>query len=93
MKLDFGWGSISLLPSAPYSIHDECRLYVFGLAFERQQGVHAVGGGPRQDFDRGLGNWPSPLPMWRCFRNRRMVASTWSCTFDVSLLASNSSCR
>ena len=54
---DFSWGSVSLLPSAPYSIRDESRLCVLGLAFERQQGVHAVGGGRRQDFDA----WPGEL--------------------------------
>ena len=57
MKSDFGWGRVSLLPSAPYSIRDESRLCVLGLAFERQRGVHAVGGDRRQDFDA----WPGEL--------------------------------
>lgn len=54
---DFSWGRVSLLPSAPYSIRDESRLCVLGLAFERQQGVHAVGGSRRHDFDA----WPGEL--------------------------------
>jgi AraC-like DNA-binding protein len=57
IKSDFGWGWVSLLPSAPYSIRDESRLCVLGLAFERQRGVHAVGDGQRQDFDA----WPGEL--------------------------------
>ncbi|ROZ78336.1 AraC family transcriptional regulator [Ramlibacter sp. WS9] len=57
MKSDFDWGRVSLLPSAPYSIRDESRAYVLGLAFERQQGVHAVGGDRRRDFDA----WPGEL--------------------------------
>ena len=57
IKSDFDWGWVSLLPSAPYSIRDESRLCVLGLAFERQQGVHAVGGSRRQDFDA----WPGEL--------------------------------
>ena len=57
IKLDFSWGRVSLLPSAPYSIRDESRLCVLGLALERQQGVHALGGGRRQDFDA----WPGEL--------------------------------
>ena len=57
IKSDFGWGWVSLLPSAPYSIRHESRLFVLGLAFERQRGVHAVGGGRRQDFDA----WPGEL--------------------------------
>ncbi len=57
IKSDFSWGCVSLLPSAPYSIRDESRLCVLGLAFERQRGVHAVGGSRRQDFDA----WPGEL--------------------------------
>jgi AraC-like DNA-binding protein len=57
IKSNFGWGWVSLLPSAPYSIRDESRLCVLGLAFERQRGVHAVGGDRRQDFDA----WPGEL--------------------------------
>lgn len=57
VKSDFSWGCVSLLPSAPYSIRDESHLCVLGVAFERQQGVHAVGGGRRQDFDA----WPGEL--------------------------------
>lgn len=57
MKSDFSWGSVSLLPSAPYSICEESRFCVLGLAFERQRGVHAVGGDQRRDFDA----WPGEL--------------------------------
>lgn len=57
MKVDLGWARVALLPSAPYSIRDESRSCVLGLAFERQRGVHAVGGDRRQDFDA----WPGEL--------------------------------
>ena len=57
MKIDLGWACLTLLPSAPYSIRDESSLYVLGLAFERQRGVHAVGNDRRQDFDA----WPGDL--------------------------------
>lgn len=57
MKMDFGWANVELFPSAPYSICDESRLCVLGLAFERQRGVHAIGSDGRQDFDA----WPGDL--------------------------------
>jgi AraC family transcriptional regulator len=57
MNVDLGWARVALLPSAPYSIRDESHLCVLGLAFERQSGVHAVGGDRRQDFDA----WPGEL--------------------------------
>src|ERR1700726_3058970 len=57
VKVDLGWACLTLLPSAPYSIRDESSLCVLGLAFERQRGVHAVGGDRRQDFDA----WPGDL--------------------------------
>jgi AraC family transcriptional regulator len=57
IQSDFGWGWVSLLPSAPYSICDASHLCVLGLAFERQRGVHALGGHRRQDFDA----WPGEL--------------------------------
>lgn len=57
MNVDLGWARVALLPSAPYSIHDESRWCVLGVAFERQRGVHAVGGDRRQDFDA----WPGEL--------------------------------
>ena len=57
MKVDLGWARVALLPSSPYSIRDESHLCVLGLAFERQRGVHAVGGSRRQDFDA----WPGEL--------------------------------
>lgn len=57
VRLDFGWGWVSLFPSLPYSIRDQSGLYVLGLAFERQRGVHALGGSRRQDFDA----WPGEL--------------------------------
>ena len=57
MRANFGWGCISLLPSAPYSIRDASRLLVLGIAFERQRGVHALGADRRRDFDA----WPGEL--------------------------------
>jgi AraC-like DNA-binding protein len=57
MNVDLGWARVSLLPSAPYSIRENSRSCVVGLAFERQRGVHAVGGDRRQDFDA----WPGEL--------------------------------
>ena len=57
MNVDLGWARVALLPSAPYSIHYEAHWCVLGLAFERQRGVHAMGGDRRQDFDA----WPGEL--------------------------------
>lgn len=57
MKMDFGWANVELFPSGPYSICDEARSCVLGLAFERQRGVHAIGSDGRQDFDA----WPGDL--------------------------------
>ena len=57
MKMDFGWANVELFPSAPYSICAASRLCVLGLAFERQRGVHAIGGDGRRDFDA----WPGDL--------------------------------
>jgi AraC-like DNA-binding protein len=59
MNVDLGWARVSLLPSAPYSIRESSRLCVVGLAFERQRGVHAIGGDRRQDFDA----WPGELAL------------------------------
>ncbi len=59
MNVDLGWARVSLLPSAPYSIRETSRLCVVGLAFERQRGVHAIGGDRRQDFDA----WPGELAL------------------------------
>lgn len=41
----------------PYSLHEMSNKAVFGFAFERQTGVHAIGGGARLDFDA----WPGEL--------------------------------
>ncbi|MES2948201.1 MAG: AraC family transcriptional regulator [Pseudomonadota bacterium] len=57
MNIDLGWASVSLLPSAPYSVRGASRCCVLGLAFERQQGVHAIGADKHQDFDA----WPGDL--------------------------------
>ena len=59
MKIDLGWASVALLPSAPYSVRDASHRYVVGLAFERQRGVHAIGFDKRQDFDA----WSEPAPV------------------------------
>jgi AraC family transcriptional regulator len=57
MKLDFGWANVELFVSAPYSAREQSPLCVLGLAFERQRGVHAIGGERRRDFDA----WPGDL--------------------------------
>lgn len=62
MKIDFGWASVALLPSAPYSMRDASHQYVLGLAFERQRGVHAIGADRRQDFDAWPGDLAFTLP-------------------------------
>lgn len=54
---DCAWAQVELLPSAPYSVCDRRSAYTFGLAFERQKGVHAVGDDRRCDFDA----WPGEL--------------------------------
>lgn len=62
MRIDFGWASVALLPSAPYSVCDASRCCVLGLAFERQQGVHAIDMDRRQDFDAWPGDLAFTLP-------------------------------
>ncbi len=62
MNIDLGWASVSLLPSAPYSVRGASRCCVLGLAFERQQGVHAIGADRRQDFDAWPGDLAFTLP-------------------------------
>lgn len=57
-----GWAHIQLLPSAPYSIRDERSAYTFGLAFERQQGVHALGSDQHHDFDAWPGEFACTAP-------------------------------
>jgi AraC-like DNA-binding protein len=57
MKLDLGWANVELFPSAPYSISAASPSCVIGMAFERQRGVHAIGGDRRCDFDA----WPGDL--------------------------------
>jgi hypothetical protein len=52
MNVGLGWARVSLLPSAPYSIRENSRSCVVGLAFERQRGVHAVGGDSLQLANR-----------------------------------------
>lgn len=61
MHIDLKWASVSLLPSTPYSVCEQSRFAVLGLAFERQVGVHAIGGEPRSDFDA----WPGELAVSR----------------------------
>ena len=55
--LDLGWARLALLPSRAYSVNAASASPVIGLAFERQRGVHAIGGERRQDFDA----WPGDL--------------------------------
>jgi AraC family transcriptional regulator len=57
LTLDLGWARIALLPAAPYTVCDQPPTHVLGLAFERQRGLHAVGGERRRDFDA----WPGDL--------------------------------
>lgn len=57
MEIDLSWAKASLLPSMPYSMHEMSSEAVLGFAFERQTGVHAIGGGARLDFDA----WPGEL--------------------------------
>jgi AraC-like DNA-binding protein len=47
------------LPAAAYSALAASPDYLLGMAFERQSGVHAISGGPRQDFDA----WPGDFAM------------------------------
>jgi AraC-like DNA-binding protein len=56
-KMNLHWVDVSLLPSNPYSIREASRKLVMGFAFERQVGVHAIGGDNRLDFDA----WPGEL--------------------------------
>jgi AraC-like DNA-binding protein len=57
MEIDLNWASVFLLPSMPYSVHEVSNRAVLGFAFEKQTGVHAIGGGARLDFDA----WPGEL--------------------------------
>jgi AraC family transcriptional regulator len=57
MRIDLGWSCVELLPSAPYCVQGASPAWVFGLALERQRGVHAVGSDHSQDFDA----WPGAL--------------------------------
>jgi len=47
--------TVELLPSAPYSVHDDPRLASFGIALERQTGVHTIGCDRRHAFDTWMG--------------------------------------
>ncbi len=57
VQVNLGWARVSLLPSRPYSTREVPRHTVLGFAFERQSGVHAIGGKRREDFDA----WPGEL--------------------------------
>lgn len=63
----FGWAQVELLPAAAYSALAASPDYVLGLAFERQSGVHAIGGGPRQDFDAWPGDFALAAPAVEIF--------------------------
>lgn len=54
MNLDINWARLELLPPLPYTISGNTSHASLGLAFARQQGVHAIGSDHRQDFDA----WP-----------------------------------
>lgn len=55
MNLD--WADVALLSANPYSVHEASGRVVLGFAFERQAGIHAIGGERRQDFDA----WPGEM--------------------------------
>lgn len=59
---DCGWAHVRLLPGAPYAICDAQPAYRFGLALERQQGVHAFAGDRRCDFDAWPGEFAYTAP-------------------------------
>jgi AraC-like DNA-binding protein len=62
VELDAGWARIALLPSAPYSADGASSACVMGVALERQQGVHAVAGEARRDFDAWPGEFALAAP-------------------------------
>lgn len=50
-----GGVTVELLARAPYSARDDALQATFGIALERQRGVHAIGGDRREDFDTWMG--------------------------------------
>lgn len=62
VELDVGWARIALLPSAPYSSDGASPACVMGVALARQQGVHAVAGEARRDFDAWPGEFALAAP-------------------------------
>lgn len=62
VELDVGWARITLLPSAPYSSDGAASACVMGVALARQQGVHAVAGEARRDFDAWPGEFALAAP-------------------------------
>lgn len=50
-----GCVTVELLARAPYSARDDVLQATFGIALERQRGVHAIGGDRREDFDTWMG--------------------------------------
>lgn len=46
---------MELLARSPYSARDDAQRASFGIALERQRGVHAIGTDRREDFDTWLG--------------------------------------
>ncbi|WP_235514334.1 helix-turn-helix domain-containing protein [Acidovorax sp. Root217] len=47
--------TVELLARAPYSARDDAGQASFGIALERQRGVHAIGTDRREDFDTWVG--------------------------------------
>ncbi len=47
--------TVELLARSPYSARDDARQASFGIALERQRGVHAIGTDRREDFDTWVG--------------------------------------
>ncbi|MFZ6875488.1 helix-turn-helix domain-containing protein [Undibacterium sp. Di27W] len=64
---DIKWARLELLPATPYTINGASTHTSLGLAFARQQGVHAIASDVRQDFDAWPGDFAiseAGLPMF-----------------------------
>jgi AraC-like DNA-binding protein len=57
--MDLPWAQLCLLPASAYSSRQTSQSALLGFAFERQQGVHAIAGDRRHDFDA----WPGALAL------------------------------
>lgn len=57
--MNLPWAQLCLLPASAYSSRQTSHSALLGFAFERQQGVHAIAGDRRHDFDA----WPGALAL------------------------------